>query len=75
MKNILKKMYKVVCNGKNENYGKDGEVIRISNNRFHAWKKSRNKDDIPFYPETAQKDGTDKLVIKNAKNNKFLDCY
>jgi hypothetical protein len=57
-------MYRVTCNGKNLNYGKQGQRILISNCHYNSWNTKRKKDNIPFYLPTAKKEGSGRLIIK-----------
>ena len=58
-------MYRVTCNGKNLNYGKEGVRKDIADVHYNAWMGVRqNKFDIPFYPHTARYNGSGIMVIK-----------
>lgn len=67
------KMYKVTCNGRNLNYGKDGVHKLISDIQFKMWERHKNKHEIPFYLTTAKYDGSARLIIRDVNTKRCLN--
>ena len=61
------KMYKIICNGKNLNYGKNNEVRYISDEQFNRWRNKRDDNKRPFYMDLSKWDGSGRLIITELK--------